>query len=240
MKQYEAVIETMEKAGGIATLGFLYREVFKIKACSWNTRTPFASIRRIVQQNKHIYKIKPGLYALEKYRERFNRQGIVPQTEAPASDSFDHAYYQGLLLEIGNMNQWETYVPAQDKNKPFLGKTLGEVAQLTEIHPFTYPSLLERARSIDVLWFNVRGMLSAAFEVEHTTDMQNSLLKFFDLQDFYADFYIVASDKRQPEFCRKLNYSAFSEIRDRVKFLDYSYISKWHTKLSELMALAGV
>ena len=31
MKQYEAVIETLDKLGGIATLGELNREVFKIK-----------------------------------------------------------------------------------------------------------------------------------------------------------------------------------------------------------------
>ena len=68
MKQYEAVIETLDKLGGVATLGELNREVFKISDCEWKTKTPFASIRRIVQQTKGIYKIKPGLYGLEKYR----------------------------------------------------------------------------------------------------------------------------------------------------------------------------
>lgn len=70
MKQYEAVIETLENLDGIATLGELYKEVFKIKDCEWKTKTPFASIRRIVQQTRGIYKIKPGLYGLEKYKNR--------------------------------------------------------------------------------------------------------------------------------------------------------------------------
>ena len=69
MKQYEAVIETLETLGGVATLGELNKEVFKIKDCEWKTKTPFASIRRIVQQTKGIYKIKPGLYGLEKYKK---------------------------------------------------------------------------------------------------------------------------------------------------------------------------
>ena len=64
MKQHEAVILTLEKLGGLATLGLLNQEVFKIKDCEWKTKTPFASIRRIVQLNKGIYKIKPGLYGL--------------------------------------------------------------------------------------------------------------------------------------------------------------------------------
>lgn len=57
MKQYEAVIETLDKLGGVATLGELNREVFKITDCEWKTKTPFASIRRIVQKTKGIYKI---------------------------------------------------------------------------------------------------------------------------------------------------------------------------------------
>ena len=39
MKQYEAVIETLDKLGGVATLGELNREVFKISDCEWKTKT---------------------------------------------------------------------------------------------------------------------------------------------------------------------------------------------------------
>lgn len=44
-------------------------------------KTPFASIRRIVQQTKGIYKIKPGLYGLEKYRKQIEDRGIIVETE---------------------------------------------------------------------------------------------------------------------------------------------------------------
>lgn len=81
MKQYEAVIETIERLGGVATLGELNKEVFKIKECEWKTKTPFASIRRIVQQTKGIYKIKPGLYGLEKYRKQIEDRGIIVETD---------------------------------------------------------------------------------------------------------------------------------------------------------------
>jgi hypothetical protein len=59
MKQKEAVLLTLEKLGGVATLGQLNHETMKIQACVWKTKTPFASIRRIVQVEKDIYKIKP-------------------------------------------------------------------------------------------------------------------------------------------------------------------------------------
>ena len=68
MTQAQAVIETIDKLGGIATLNQINQHIFEIEDCAWKTKTPFASIRRIVQLTKGIYKIKPGLYALESHR----------------------------------------------------------------------------------------------------------------------------------------------------------------------------
>lgn len=238
MKQNEAVIKTIEKLGGIATLGELYKEVFKIKECEWKTKTPFASIRRIVQEDKNIYKIKPGLYALTKYKTLFDERGIVPESLITDTNiEFNHSYYQGLLLEIGNMNKMLTYIPAQDKNKIFINKPLKEISTIEKIFNFTYPELVNRAKNIDVIWFNERKMLSSVFEVEHSTDMQNSLLKFNDLQDFNSKFYIVSSGLRKSEFLKKMNYSSFNPIKDRVKFIDYEYVANLHTKMSELFSL---
>ena len=59
MTQAQAVIETIDKLGGIATLNPINCHVFDVKGCEWKTKTPFASVRRIVQQTKEIYKIKP-------------------------------------------------------------------------------------------------------------------------------------------------------------------------------------
>ncbi|OQX81049.1 MAG: hypothetical protein B6D64_02425 [Bacteroidetes bacterium 4484_276] len=238
MKQYEAVIRTIEKLGGIATLGQINQEVFKIKECEWKTKTPFASIRRIVQLNENIYKIKPGLYGLLKYKNRLDNLGyIVGETNSKSLEKFlefNHSYYQGLLLEIGNMKGMSTYIPAQDKNKLFLSKTLNEISTLDKIYEFSYQSIVSRAKTIDVIWFNERKMLSSVFEVEHSTDIQNSLLKFNDLQDFYSQFYIVADKQRQNEFLKKINYAAFKEIKERIKFIDYKFVSNLHTKMSEL------
>ena len=61
MTQAQAVIETIEKLGGIATLTQINQKIFEIKDCNWGTKTPFASIRRIVRHTKGIYPIKKGL-----------------------------------------------------------------------------------------------------------------------------------------------------------------------------------
>lgn len=233
MKQYEAVIETLDKLGGIATLNELNTEVFKIKDCEWKTKTPFASIRRIVQQTKEIYKIKPGLYGLEKYRKQIEDKGFVVETEKNISSetlaSLNHTYYQGLLLLLGKYRKMHTFIPNQDKNKRFYdGRTLSELATLSEQPPYSYPALTNRSATIDTIWFNRRNMPHSFFEVEHSTDIQNSLLKYNDLQDFYARMIIVADEKRKAEFESKMSYHAFDELRKnkRVSFLSYNALGK--------------
>jgi hypothetical protein len=47
-------------------------------------------------------------------------------------------------------------------------------------------------------------MPSHLYEVEHSTDIQNSLLKFNELEDFNAKFFIVADRVREKEYNLKL------------------------------------
>lgn len=232
MKQYEAVIMTMERLGGIATLGQLYQEVFNIEDCVWNTRTPSASIRRIVQTNNKIYKIKPGLYALESYRHRLEARGIITETSENRNSEevrlFNHTYYQGLLITIGNLRNYKTFAPNQDKNKRFANHTIGDIRNLQSIPNYTYDNLVRRSSTIDVIWFNERNMPSSFFEVKYSTDFQNSLIKFSDLQDFNARMYIVADKKRYNEFQSKLQFNSFSGLRQngRVLFLSFEELEK--------------
>lgn len=60
-------------------------------------------------------------------------------------------------------------------------------------------------------------------EIEHSTDIQNSLLKYNDLQDFHTKMFIVADKIRKQEFEKKMNYLAFKKLKvnNRVEFLSY-------------------
>lgn len=233
MKQHELVIEVMRQNEGFATLGFLNQNVDVSK---WKSKTPFASIRRIVQDERFFFRIEPGLWALKEYEEQIRKRFDIKSGQVRNID-FTHAYYQGLLIEIGNLKGYNTYIPAQDKNKFFLNQSLSSISSLGEIFEFTYPEIMKRAKTVDVIWFNERNLPNSFFEVEHTTDIQNSLLKYNDLQDFYSSFYILSPKERKREFEQKINYSAFKNIKDRVKFIGYEYISSLHAKSFELNKL---
>lgn len=233
MKQYEAVIEALKQNNGYATLGQLYQDALKVPDCDWKTKTPFASIRRIVQVRDEIFKIRPGLWALESEREKV-MEIFSEETSKPKAREYTHSFYQGLVTEIGNLKGYETFVPAQDKNRPYAQKTLKGVATLTEFYPFTYPGVLRQAVTIDVTWFNARRFAASFFEIEHSTDIHRSLLKFVELQDFRANFYIVADSHRKAEFEDKVSLAAFSPIKSFVKFLDYDDVANLHTKMAEV------
>lgn len=227
MTQNEAVIQTIENLGGMATLGLINQHIFEIKDCKWKSKTPFASIRRIVRQTPNIYRIKPGLYALESHRKNLEANGYIEETEENKSSKtvqdFSHAYYQGLLVEMGNMRGMGTFVPNQDKRKHYTEKiTLGDMRSMNSVPPYSYPNIVHRSSTIDVMWFNERKMPSSFFEVEHSTDIQNSLLKYVDLQDFNVRMVIVADEKREMEFENKVHETAFRDIVGRVNFLSYN------------------
>ncbi|MBR4433568.1 MAG: hypothetical protein IKS80_03555, partial [Bacteroidaceae bacterium] len=217
----QQVIEVLREAGGYATLRRLNELV---DFSSWATKTPEASVRRIVQNSPEIFKIQPGLWALEECRDEVMRKFELKLGNKKSEEIFTHGYYQGLLVEIGKFRRMTTYVPPQDQNRLFIDRKLGEITDTTNLPDFTYEELKRRARTIDVIWFNERQMPSDFYEVEHTTDIKNSLSKFYELQDFHAGFFIVADASRKKEYEDKLHVSMFSPIEKRVRFLNYAQV----------------
>ena len=240
MKQYEQVKKKMEENGGYATLGFLNQN---IDVSKWGTKTPYASIRRIVQDEKVFFKIKSGLWGLKKMQnEILDKFQIRDEVNKSDIEIFSHSYFQGLLIEIGNYKGFNTYIPAQDKNKMFLENKLGNIAKTSDIFDFTYSHIVSRAKTIDVIWFNERKMPSSFFEIEHSTNIEHSLVKFVDLQDFYSKFYIIAAKEREAEFYDNMKKDAFFMLakHKRVEFKDYDTISALHAKTFEIFTLGDL
>lgn len=183
-KQKDFVLKAFEKIGPMATLGELYD---KTDISKWGTKTPFATIRRILQTNSEFFKIQPGLCGLSSQKNEILKKICIKNTTKIVDNKFTHTYYQGLITEIG---------------------------------------ILKFAKTVDVIWFNDRKMPDSFFEVEHTTDFKNSINKFFELQDFRANFYIVTKKERKKEFENIINSSIYLPIKKPVKFAVYESIVK--------------
>lgn len=229
MKQYEAVVSAMEQLGGFATLGQLYPVALVMPGAVWGTKTPCASIRRIVQQHDAFFKIRPGLWALKSHRNKLPAPLLASkETRAKSKEvqQFDHTYYQGLLVQLGNLQNLVTYVPAQDKNRLFLNKDkLADFVSTTQMPEFTYPTITGKVKSIDVIWFNHRKLPRAVFEVEHTTDIKTSLIKFAELEEFRIEMKIVADEHRKREFEQVMTSRVFDAVKPLVGFMSYQQVS---------------
>ena len=238
MYQYEAVEQVMQENGGYATLKHLYQHAPHVDGSEWKTKTPNASIRRIVQKQDLFFKIRPGLWALTNQRDELPEHIYTESASEELQEQYNHWYFQGLLTEVGNVRRADTWIPSQDKNREFLDRTLADVRSLESIPQFGYPDLVRRAQTVDVLWFNSRRMLDCLFEIEFSTDFQNSLHKFLDLQDYYANFIIVADETRKRQFEKRINQTGFEPIRDRVDFFNFESVSQLHSATEQGDGLA--
>lgn len=234
MTQKDNVIEAMRQNGGYATFQQLNRLV---DYSTWKTKTPQASIRQIVQVYDEFFRIKPGLWALTEYKDDVLRRFDIIENDGRSDEAFTHSYYQGIIVELGNMHNYKTYVPNQDKNKKFLEKRLCELTTEHELPCFTYEEIVRRARTVDVIWFNERKMPYRFYEVEHSTNITNSLDKFYELQDFRADFYIVADESRRRQFDSLIERNIYSSIRNYVRFFNYENLVNQYSKESDLMRI---
>ena len=112
----------------MATLVDLYH---KTHVSTWGSKTPFASIRRIVQTNKEFYKIRAGLWGLCDFRDK--NLAKTGDSKIEQNEKFTHSYFQGVIVEIGNLRHFQTFIPAQDKNKIYKSdKKLCELTSLSE------------------------------------------------------------------------------------------------------------
>ena len=237
MKQYESVIKVMEENKGYSTLNYLYEKVPNKPEFICKAKDPFANIRRIVQDKRFFFKIKPGLWALKSYQKKLPDEInllIEEDKDIKNEGKFTHSYFQGMIIEIGIMKGYKTYIPPQDQNKKCLNKTLKEIVDLKTIYKFTYDKLIQKVKSIDVFWFNDRKFPVDVFEIEHTSDCRIALIKFLELQDFNLKMHIVSSSARKSGILNKIDFTAFRPIKHKVEFMDYDYIEKLHSKVSKL------
>jgi hypothetical protein len=93
----------MEQNGGFATLGYLYENVPKIHGVSWQSKTPFASIRRIVQDKHYFLRRFPSYIS-----------------EVEHTTGFRNALLKFLELQDFNINMY--VVSSDNRQREFTSK----------------------------------------------------------------------------------------------------------------------
>lgn len=218
----EAIEQVMLHNGYYAPLKLLYKEFEKYR--QFSGLTPLKTIQERVQRDKRFTRIGLGVYALTEYLDKLP-QIITPKTTGEKTNQ-RHSAVQGMIIEIGNMEGFDTYTP--DRSKMFANKELCNIATIREFPLFTYDKIVQSVKFVDVAWFNERGFPEKIFEVEDSTDFRGSLVKFAELQDFNTSFNLVASVERKTKYDREVSKTAFANIINRCHFVNYSDIEEYY------------
>lgn len=218
----EAIEKVMLENGYYAPLKLIYKEFEKYR--QFSGLTPLKTIQERVQRDKRFTRIGLGVYALTEYLDKLPKI-IIPKTTSEKTNQ-RHSAVQGMIIEIGNMEGFDTYTP--DKSKMFANKELGNIATMREFPLFTYDKIIQSVKFIDVAWFNERGFPEKIFEVEDSTDFRGSLVKFAELQDFNTTFNLVAPIERKTKYNREVSKTAFVNIIGRCHFVNYSDIEEYY------------
>jgi len=157
----------------------------------------------------------------------FDKEVAEPKEQTIEIDS-PHTLRQYLLLKLGSMLGCKTYVAANDGSKICRGERLLDRATLKELPPFSSQEVINTARSVDVIWFDLDNYPIFCFEVEHTTPMSQALVRLNQLvKSTHAHFVIVAPAEKEEVFLKEIEKLAFRQNKNRFNFISYEKLEKY-------------
>ena len=217
----KALVQLMNDNGGAASWKYIYDNIEKyypnIKAPKDWQAALRGVLYRDLKEKRHFKRIGFGVFALLEYQEK----EAIRHIKRDATRM--HSYIEGLLVELGNYEQYDTY--CADRTAVFQSNVqLGQLTSISEFPEFTYPEIVQIAKRIDVIWFNKRGdkFPKRAIEVVHSLGtLEPSLNRTYQLKEFQTDFLIVSPKKYLGRISRKLQREPYSIHSERFSFRPY-------------------
>jgi hypothetical protein len=238
MIKVEAIKKVMEDNGGTATWDIIYSNIEKYYPAAKEAKEWQAGIRgvlyREIKNNRNFKKIGFGIFALKEYEEE------EIKAVAEKSPVRMHSFIEGICLELGNFEQFDTYTP--DPTATFKDNILlSNLRTMNSLPLFTYQEIVEVVKRIDVLWFNKKGFKfpKRAFEVvDSIGTLGDALTRTYQLIEFDLDFHIIGSTESEKKFRDRITKEPFIRITNRYKYQSYEEIIDYYNKRLELEKLS--
>jgi hypothetical protein len=224
----EAISKVIIDNGGMATSKQIIQNISKYRQLTG--LTPEATIKSELGRNRKFAKIGIDLYSLAEDAGKFkslDKDLFLQEIEIIKEENTEinpeikqrlHSQIQGMLLEIGNLNGFQTYTP--NKNWTFNNKPLKDLASMQTLPSFTYPRVIDAVKDIDVLWFNDDEFPYPvwAWEVENSTDFRDGIIKFTELSFFKTKFNFLAPENKKNKYDKEISRPIFKTIRENCNF----------------------
>ncbi len=224
----DIVAEALRELGGQAHLSQI-NEKLEGHPKTLTNPTWRDTIRRVVRQYNIFHPVPPdrsGIYKLVEVKP------LQPETQNldPLNVEINHGIAQGMLVTLGNVYGYETFVPTRDQTtRNFQGRKLKDLVTIGDCTDVFRGPNLSKVREIDVLWFNEDdyGLFPVyAFEIEHTTKVKNALDRLLKIpRRFLVHLFIIGpSHEEENLFDCFVSQTPFRSYRDRFAFRLYSQV----------------
>lgn len=222
MTKVEAIAKVMEDNGGTASLEIIYDNICKYYPNAKDSKDWEAGIRgvlyREIRNGRRFKKIGLSIYALSEYQE---------EKKPAQSDTIRiHSYIEGICLELGNFNNYLTYTA--DPSAIYRDNLkLNNIATLHNLPEFSYGSIIQEVKRIDVIWFNNSGLAfpKKVFEIVDSIGTLNGTFnRSLQLKNFITEFYIVAPEKHREKYLQTIDLEIYQPQKDRFSFVNYDDI----------------
>lgn len=219
MTKVEAIAKVMEDNGGAASLEIIYNNICKYYPTAKDSNEWEAGVRgvlyREIRNNRRFKKIGLSIYALSEYKEE-NRPDTTDAIRM-------HSYIEGICLELGNFNRFLTYTA--DPSAIYRDNLkLRNIATIHDLPNFSYDSIVQEAKRIDVIWFNDKGLAfpKKVFEVVDSIGTLNGAFnRSLQLINFITEFYIVAPEKHREKYLQTIDLEIYQPQKNRFSFVNY-------------------
>lgn len=169
---------------------------------------------------------------LEAAREE--ARALSKSARADGENERTHTEIQGWLRDLGLALDYDVWIAANDRGRPYRGAPLGQGCLERLPDSLAVSNGADSVRLIDVLWLR-RGSsrVEAAFEVEHSTSIYSGIVRMLDLAlsvddlEAAAGLFLVAPDAREIQVREQLRRPAFSRVADlKFSYLPYGELER--------------
>jgi hypothetical protein len=170
--------------------------------------------------------------------KRKKRPQRKPEESLPSTDEFKskeeeslHSQIESALIKLGKATGCSVCIAANDKNRIYQGKPLGEECLKSLPNFGLNEEAIRRISLIDVIW-TIKNSPICAFEVETTTSIYSGLLRMSDLlsvvPSLKISLYIVAPKNRQDKVRSEVTRPTFQKIglNEYCKFVPTEELNK--------------
>lgn len=226
MTKIDAIEKVMLENGGTASWSIIYDNIAKYYPNAKSPRDWKEGLRgvlyREMKNNNRFKKIGLGIFALGDYKEEGKPEDIETVRM--------HSYIEGICIELGNFNKYLTYTA--DPSALYRDKLhLSDVATLQTLPEFSYEQIVKRAKLIDVVWINSRGLQfpQKVFEiVDSISTLNGAFNRSLQLKNFMTEFIIVAPEKHRDKFLETIDLEVYQAQKERFKFINYDDMQEWY------------